>query len=338
MASTAVLGYYTLMDVVNQYTSLDAKASYIWAANVLARKCPLIRMLPMVASNQIMSNIDSRVSYLPTPGTRRFNEGVALSAAHTTPLTDPIAMVEDYSQVDKALWKIQNDPNTWRQGQDKLKVEALTQKIEDLLFYGNLSTDPGGFNGLAVRFATLDRAPNGDSTWPVHVLGQGGTGSDTASVWILELGEEKVYGLYPKNLPGGLLVEDLGEDTVNTNTLASPKYYQALRTHFAWYLGIGVKDERCVQRIANIEVTGASNTFDEDNAIRLLNRLPGGGSAPGTVMLVSSSVKEYLDIRAKDKTNVHYMPDEVWGGNITMFRGVPVYKAEMLDETETAIT
>ena len=338
MATTAVLGYYTLMDVVNAYTSLDAKGQYLWAANVLARKMPLIRILPMIASNQIMSNIDARVTFIPTPGTRRFNEGVAPSAGHSTPFTDPIAMVEDYSEVDYALWKIQNDPNSWRQGADEIKVEGLTQKMTDLLWYGNLATDPGAFNGFSIRFNEIDRAPNGDTTWPVHILDQGGTGSDLTSVWIFELGPNKCWGTYPKNLPGGLHIEDLGKVTVNTNTLGSPKYMEALRTHFAWYMGIVVKDERCVQRIANVEVTGTENIFDEDNAIRLLNRLPGGGSAPGTVMIVSSSVKEYLDIRAKDKNNVQYMPDNIWGGNITMFRGVPVYKSEMLDETETEVT
>jgi hypothetical protein len=42
MASTAVLGYNTIMDVINEYTSLDARAQYIYAAKVLNRKCPLI--------------------------------------------------------------------------------------------------------------------------------------------------------------------------------------------------------------------------------------------------------------------------------------------------------
>ncbi len=70
MATTAVLGYKTLMDVVNQYTSLDAGGKYIEIAEVLNRACPLLTVLPMVPSNQIMSHIGSRRSYLVTPGTR----------------------------------------------------------------------------------------------------------------------------------------------------------------------------------------------------------------------------------------------------------------------------
>lgn len=338
MATTAVLGYYTLMDVINDYTSLDAKGQYIFAAKVLARKCPLIRMLPMTPSNQIMSNIGVRESYLPTPGTRRFNEGVSPTASHSTPFTDPLAMVEDYSEVDYALWKIQNNPNAWRQMKDSRKIEAMTQKMEDLIFYGNIATDPAAFNGLATRFNSTTARPNGDTNTPYNVINCGGSGGDTTSVWVLELGPDKVSGIYPQNLPGGLHIEDLGKVTINSNTEAAPKYYEGLRTHFAWYMGLTVGDERCVQRYANIEISGASYRFDEDELIRRINRLPGGGADPGTVILCSQGIKDDLDIRAKDKNNVWYGPDEIWGGNVTKFRGIPVYLAEMIDETETAIS
>jgi len=336
MATTAVLGNYTLMDIVNSYTTLDGQAQYIWAAKVMAKKCPLLRFLPFFPSNQIMSNIGSRVTYLPTPGTRRFNEGVAPTASHKTPFSDPIAMVEDYSEVDYALWKIQNDPNQWRQDEDAAKVEAMTQKMETLFISGTIATDPAAFDGLAARFNSSTRRPNGVSFTPYNVILNGGSGADVVSVWVLEMGKKKVYGIYPKNLPVGLQIEDLGKVTINTNTLGTPKYMEALRTHFAWHCGFVVEDERCVQRLANIEITGASNLFDEDNLIKLLNRLPGGGSAENTIILVTLDVKDYLDIRAKDKTNVQYTPDQIWGGNITRFKGVPVYISEIMT-VETAI-
>ena len=338
MATTAVLGSYTLMDIVNSYTTLDGQAQYIWAAKVMAKKCPLLRFLPFFPSNQIMSNIGSRVTYLPTPGTRRFNEGVAPTASHKTPFSDPIAMVEDYSEVDYALWKIQNDPNQWRQDEDAAKVEAMTQKMEDLFIYGSSATDPGAFDGLATRFNSSTRRPNGVSTTPYNVILNGGSGG-CVSVWALEMGKRKVYGIYPKNLPAGLQIEDLGKVTINTSAspATAPKYMEGLRTHFAWHCGLVVEDERCVQRLANIEITGTANLFDEDNLIKLLNRLPGGGGADNTIILVNLDVKDYLDIRAKDKTNVQYTPDNVWGGNITRFKGVPVYISEIL-VAETDVT
>lgn len=338
MASNSVLGYETITDVVNSYTSLDAQADYIMAANVLARKCPLIKMLPMVASNQIMSNVGARVSYLPTPGTRRFNEGVSVTAAHSTPFTDPICMIEDYSQIDKALWGIQNDPNRYRSDKDMLKMEAMTQKVENELLYGNMATDPGSINGLMTRFNSLTTYPNGDSSWPYNVVSAGGSGGDTTSVLIIEPGVGKCNLIYPKNTVAGIQIEDRGQQTINTNSLASPKYMEALVTHLMVYLGIVVEDERCIQRLANIEVSGTANIFNEDLAIGMINQLPSMGQAPGTFMAVTRKIKTQLDIRAKDKNNVDYGFNEAWGGNVTTFRGIPVVLAEKLSEAETAVS
>lgn len=339
MASTALIGSYTIMDIVNSYTTMDGQAAYMWAAKVMAKKCPLLRFLPFFPSNQIMSNIGSRVTYLPTPGTRRFNEGVAPTASHKTPFSDPICMVEDYSEVDYALWKIQNDPNSWRQDEDAAKVEAMTQKMENLFIYGSLATDPASLDGLATRFNLSTRRPNGVSFTPYNVILNGGSGGDCVSAWAFELGKKKMYGIYPKNLPAGLQIEDLGKVTalMSDSPLSSPKLMEALRTHFAWHCGLVVDDERCVQRLANIETSGTDYLFNEDNLIKLLNRLPGGGSAENTIILVNLDVKDYLDIRAKDKNNVQYTPDNVWGGNITRFKGVPVYISEILT-AETDVT
>jgi len=335
MTVNALLGYNTLMDVVNQYTSLDAQAAYIETAATLARRTPLIKILPFMPSNQIMSDMGSRDSYLPTPGTRRFNEGIAPTASHSTPFTEPICMVEDWREIDYALYKIQNDPVRWRAGKDMRKVEAMSQKADDLFLYGSIGTDPGAINGFMTRFNTLTRRPNGDTAWPYHVLGAGGTGSDTASVLVMQFGEGKVTGIYPKNLPGGLQIEDKG---VVTKDMGSNKLMDVLRTHFMWYFGLKVEDERCIQRIANIEVSGAANIFDEDQLITAINNLPDGGQHPSTTIFVPRSIKTQLDIRAKDKNNVQYGPSEVWGQNVTMFRGIPVMLDEMMDETETAIS
>lgn len=334
--ATEVVGYYTLMDVVNDYTSLDARGTYIWAAKVMARKCPFVMDMPMVASNQIMTNIGVRESYLPTPGTRRFNEAVSLTATHSTPFTDPIAMVEDYSEVDYSLWKIQNDPNSWRQNKDSQKVEALTQKMEDLIIYGSLATDPAAFNGFSTRFPLSTNRPNGDSDWPYNVQLNGGGGTDVTSLWMIDWGPSKVYGIYPKNLPGGLQIEDLGRVTTEPT---STTRMEALRSHFTWFMGIAIEDERCIQRIANIETSGSTNIFDEDKIITAINNFPDPDSG-GIHGYCSRSIRTQMDIRAKDKTNVYYTQDksgDVWGRRVTRFQGIPMRIAHKLLDTETAI-
>jgi hypothetical protein len=247
-------------------------------------------------------------------------------------------MVEDYSEVDKALWAIQNDPNAWRQAKDAAKVEAMGQKMEDLVIYGSIATDPGDFNGFATRTNELSVHPNGNSLWAHNVVNGGGSGGDTTSIFIVQWGPNKVYGIYPKNLRGGLQIEDLGQVTINSGSESAPKYYEGLRTHFSWFAGIVVEDERCLIRYANIETSGSSNIFNEDYLITALNNLPDRGAAPGTVIYAPRSICNQLDIAAKDKLNVNYTPDTVWGGMITRFRGVPVRLAEGIDETETVVS
>lgn len=343
MSSTDLLGYNTLMDVVNQYTSLDGNANFLWAAKVLHRECPLIRVMPMFPSNQIMSNIGVRESSLPTIGTRRFNYGVQPTASHSTPYTEPIAMFEDYSEVDKALWKIQNDPNAWRQEKDEKKVQAMKHKLENEFFYGSVATDPASFNGLATRFNSTSKYPNGDSTWYYNVINNGGASGNSgafSSIWFIEFGKGKVFGLYPKNLPGGLQIEDLGEDTKDS----SGYYHQVLRTHLTWFAGMNVEDERSVVRLANVDTTAGVTTgiFDEEVMIDAKNRLPGMGEAPGTFIFVNRTIKTQMDKRAvSQKMNTYFTQEpsgDVWGRPVTKFQGIPVLVADKLLSTETTVS
>lgn len=343
------LGYSTLQDVINNYSTADSMARYVMAARVLDRECPFIRYLPMVPSNQILSNIATRTDSIPVPQTRRFNTGIQPTAAKNTPISDPMALFEAYSEQDKELWRIQNDPNMWRQDQDLNHIEGFKQYLESLLFYGNLAQDPGSFNGLATRFNNLESYPNGDTSWLPNVWNGGATTGSSTSAYFIELGPMKCYGIYPPNTPGGLNIEDLGEMTKEmaaaTGGGPSLNYmYQVLRTHLTWRIGIQINDERCVQRIANINPTFlSSNNFDENVFIEAKNQLPGGGEAPGTILLMNRQLKTQVDIRSVSQklnayTNFSANETDVFGKKVSMFQGVPILMAEKLLNTETVVS
>jgi hypothetical protein len=339
MASTAVAGYQTLLDVVNEYSSMDGGGQLLFVANTLARKVPFIEDAPYIQSNQVISHIGARDAALPSPTARRFNVGVASTAPKSVPYTEPMMMLETYSEIDWALWKIQNDPNRFRQNRDKKYIEGLGQSLENYVIYGNTTTvDPAGINGLATRFNSSITYPNGDSTWKYNVQLAGGSGSDVTSMWVIEWGEDKVHLIYPKNLKAGLDIEDLGKWTsVDSNNLK----YEVLRTHFVWWCGLVVHDERCVQRIANIETTGDVNTWDDDLLIQAVNRLPDRGEGGNARIYANRTMLDYFDKAAKDKFNVRYTQDsagDVWGRNVTRFKGIPVRLAEKILDTETAVS
>jgi hypothetical protein len=146
-----------------------------------------------------------------------------------------------------------------------------------------------------------------------------------------------MYATYPANLLAGLYMKDLGEQTSENSGLM-----QVLRTHFRWCIGMMIEDERCVQRYANIATTGNANTFDESILIDALGRLPNSGNAPGTCILVNRTLQTQINIRATvAKTNAYYTQDEagdVFGRRVTRFQGVPILTADMILDTETALT
>jgi len=343
------LGYSTFTDIVANYSSSDAAARFILPKRVLDRMTPLVRMLPLVSSNNILSNIATRTDSLPVASTRRFNEGIKATAAKNAPINDPIAMFEDYSEVDKDLWEIQNDPNAWRADQDMNHIEGLFQLMESTLLYGSLATNPGGFNGLATRFNNLESYPNGDQSWQPNVWNGGASSGNVTSAWMIEFGDDTVYGIYPPNTPAGLSIRDLGESTKELASATGAQglnyMYQVLRTMLRWYLGIQIADERCVQRICNINPTALStNNFDENIFIQAKNWLPRAGEAPGTIILVNRALKTQIDIRAvSQKINTYFTPPgdgsmDVFGKAVTKFQNIPIYVAEKILSTETVLT
>ena len=343
------LGYSTFTDIVANYTSMDSAARFILPKRVLDRLTPLVKMLPMKSSNNILSNIAVRTDTLPVASTRRWNEGIKSTASKNVSLNDPIALFEDYSEVDKDLWEIQNDPNIWRADQDMNHLEGLFQLMESQLFYGSLAVMPGSFNGLATRFNNLESYPNGDQTWVPNVWNGGATTGSVTSAWMIEFSDDSVYGIYPPNSAAGLSVRDLGETTkelpTGTGSTGANYMYQVLRSMLRWYMGMQVQDERCVQRICNINpVALSSANFDENIFIQAKNWLPRSGEASGTVIFVNRALKTQIDIRAvSQKINTYFTPPsdnsmDVWGKAVTKFQNIPIYVAEKLLSTETVLT
>lgn len=349
MADVSVLGYPTLIDIFNNYSSTDARAQFIWAARILDRTCPLIRIMPMIESNNMLSNVATRTDYIPSPATRRFDEGVTPTVAHNIPLNDPIALFYDYSEVDKDKCDFQNDPTAWRQDQDANHVEGFRQKLELMMWYGSLTQDGGAFNGLATRFNNLESLPNGLADWPPNVWNGGASSGQVTSAWFIEFGKQKVHGIYPRNTAAGLQIRDLGEMTkeIATSTTGGPtmnKLLQVYRTLLMWWVGIQVVDERCVQRIANINpAILSSNNFDENIFIEAKNWLPDGGENPGTAIFVNRWLKTQIDIRAvSQKINTYFTQDkatgDVYGRPVARFQGIPIFVAEKILTTETVLT
>jgi hypothetical protein len=130
-----------------------------------------------------------------------------------------------------------------------------------------------------------------------------------------------------------------------SGVLGQSRAMMAYVTQVKWSLGIQIVDERCAQRIANVNPTALqAGGFDENILIQALGNLPSAGNAPGTVILVNRAILNEMNIRAtSQKTNGYYTQNaesgDIWGSRrITRFQGIQVVMAEKLSNTETIIT
>jgi hypothetical protein len=337
MATAVDIGsVYTLVDLIKMMNPGDG--NLVFCAETLARKNPIVKEVPILEANQALTHIGGRQNSLPTVGKRAINDGAAFSAHKETPVTAPMSLFEVFSKVDEEVIRLAGAKATQvRQRKDAAFVEAMTQALADEIIYGSVGDDPLGFDGLATMFDSSTVYPNNDSTWYYNVQLNGGSGSDTTSIWAVEWGPEKAHLIYPKDTQGGIEINDLGLQLVD-GTTAGTKLRMWI-TQFKWRCGLFVQDERCVQRIANVETSGAEHIFDEDKLITALNRLPEGGEGPLTRIYVNRTLKTQMEIRVKDKNNMFITNfADAFGQPVLRFRGVPVQVCDAILNTETAIS
>jgi len=336
MSEVNIGGVYTLIDLAKMLDPNNGRLNFV--AQVLARKNPIVREVPIMEANQILTHVGNRTSQLPTVYKRAINDGVLKSAHKEVPVTAPMSLFETMSQIDEEILRLAGgNAEGVRQRKDAAFIEAMAQSVADEIIYGSVGDDVLGFNGLATMFNSSTTYPNGDSTWYYNVQLAGGKGSDTTSIWAVEWGPEKAHLIYPKGTQAGLEINDLGKQLVSGVTASTQ--FVAYVTQFKWRCGLYIQDERCVQRIANIESTGSSNTFDDDDLITALNRLPDMGENPSTRIYVNRTIRTQMDIKVKDKNNVNYMSvADAFGKPVLSFRGVPVQVCDGILNTETAIS
>ena len=278
---------------------------------------------------------------LPTVYWRALNQGIPSSKSTTAQVDEACGMLEARSEVDKDLAMLNGNTAQFRLSEDTAFLEAMNQTQASTMFYGNPTTEPKSFLGLAGRYSSLS---GGNLT---NILDAGGSSSDNTSVFLVCWGDNTVYCPFPKGSKAGLIHEDLGEQTVfNTDGRM-----QAYATRYQWKNGLVVKDWRYVVRICNIDVsdliaqTGTQDAADSTNIIRMMARavyrIP--NMAMGRcAFYMNRTVHSGLALAAMDKTSAVLRINE----GLTQFGqphswlsflGVPLRKVDSLINAETRV-
>ena len=324
MATVAVQNMLTLLELAK---NIDPRGQQAIVAEILTKVNKIWDDIPWFEANDIFSHVTAQEYSEPEGELRTLNDGVGLEDSQTVNIRDVLCMIESYCDSDIALVNAAPNPMSFRNGRARRFIRGISKTFITKLFYGNNGTDPKSFNGLAVRLDALSQT---------NVVDGGGTGSDLTSVYVVRWGEGMANCRYPRGSGIGVQHRDLGEVTAET---AAGKKFQAYRDWFKVHGGLVVEDDKCIGRYANIESAGASNTFDEDYLIELMNLMSADDDWSGAAIYCNATVRTQMEIRAKDKTNVNYSFSDAFGaGPVLTFRGVPVRLCEAILNTETAIS
>lgn len=321
----------TLADLA---TRLDPNGSVAQIIELLNQTNPVLEDMAWLEGNLPTGHKTTIRSGLPNGTWRKLNYGVQPEKSTTVQITDTCGMLESYAEVDKTLVNLNGNSAAFRLSEDRAFIEGMNQTMAETLFYGDSSTDPEKFTGLAARYSQKSGVENGDNI----ILG-GGSGSDNTSIYLVVWGPNTVHGIYPKGSQAGLQSEDLGQQTLLD---AAGGRYEGYRTHYKWDCGLTLRDWRYVVRIANIDVSdltkNASAGADLVDLLVQAAEIPPNLAMGRPVFYANRTITSFLRRQIANKVSANLTLDSVAGKKVLNFDGIPFKRTDVLLNTEATIS
>jgi hypothetical protein len=253
---------------------------------------------------------------------RIYNQGTGKVATQTKPVTDRIAILAAYSDVDRDMADHSGNPNALRQSEAMGIIKGMGLTQAQTVIYGT-QQDPAEFDGLFVRRNALSDP---------DVVDAGGTGSNLTSIYLVAVGRDLFHMIYPQGSTGiGIRREDRGVIDAMDST---GKEFPAYREYFEAQYGITVRAPDAVKRICNIPpaMTGGALV---DIILETRRKMPPGASTYAMYSNVGVLVK--IDKEARDKGNVIHTAADPWGTEITHIRDIRCRQMDVILDTESAV-
>jgi hypothetical protein len=328
----------TLLDVSKR---LDPNGKIDSIVELMAAQNPILEDLTFQEGNLPTGHRTTVRTGLPAPTWRKLYGGVQPTKSTTAQVTDSCGMLEAYAEVDKALADLNNNEASFRLSEDAAHIEGMAQEHASTLFYGNESTEPEAFTGLAPRYNSLS-ADNADNIIDAF----SGSGGDLTSIWLCVWGPQTGFGIYPKGSVGGLQMTDKGQVTVENATdgvggAVGGGRFEAYRTHYRMDTGLTIRDWRYFVRIANIDVSELTTDANTKNLVKWMvqaaERIPvlGKGRA---CFYMNRNLREKLRIGILEKVSTNLSWETVTGKRVMTFDDIPVRRTDALLNTETRVS
>jgi hypothetical protein len=327
----------------NVYTPIDdilamnsAGGAFIKPIKLLQQKYPLLKNLPLVECNKTDSHEYASDFSLPDPVYRVYNEGIEATDGRSSVDEEKTTMLSDRMAIDEDMLETNGHSMEYLEQKAYQHIEAIYQEIERAIFYNTIAANPSRFNGLAVRYGTLNSQVSKQIL--VHDGAGSETGSDQTSIWLLVPGRDSIAMLYPKGTPAGLRRKEIPGPTLVTDSGGS-KQFRGVVVDWLWKFGLLLQDWRQAARVCNIDM-GDTLATDYDivpwmtKAIHRIENLKAGGAG----FWMNRDTMELLDLQCQNNSKTVALEKYVEEGVMrTSLRGIPIHVTDGISITEDVV-
>jgi hypothetical protein len=334
-------------------TRLDPEGRIPIIAEMLSQDNDYAADMPWVEANEHTGHEFVFRTSIPAGVWRQYNQGVPYAKSTTGKARVGIGMLEDYSQVDRALAEHSGDREKFRESEDVAFLEGMSQTIAQTMFYGNTVNNAAEFMGLTPFYNTINSA---NAQNAANVINGGGTGSSNSSLWLVGWGEETVFGIYPRNSKAGLDMENKGDVVPGFDAFGNR--FEAYTSWFRQQAGLCVKDWRYASRLCNLDTTSAGlagpNAYDLfvglDDMLLLFPKLsrstsgidktdaPMESGATRAVIYTNRTVRHWANVQAMRNRNTLLQLKDYAGVPVEGYRGIPWKTVDQLVNTESVVS
>lgn len=321
----------TLLDLA-KLTNPDGSAAVV--AEILNQTNEILDDVSFIRGNLDTGHRATVRTSLPRPTWVGPNGRVQPTKSTTGQVTFGAGHIMDYTEVDKKVLDLAENPEAARLSEDRATIEGIGQELAQTIFTGNENTDYEEFTGFYQYYNDL----SGESA--DNIIDAGGTaGSTLASISIIGWGENTISAFVPKNAPAGVQVEDLGFET--SEKLEGLK--RVARTEVSLYAGLMVKDWRYGVRIANIDRENLK--ADASSGPNLPNLIFEGLERMQSLNGVTPII--YMDRQLREKFRQQLASsvqqstltfEDVGGRRTAFFQETPIRRVDRLAIDETRVT
>lgn len=341
----------TIIDVASR-TDREGKIPVI--AEMLSQSNDYNDDCPYIEANEGTGHEFVFRTSIPAGAWRQYNIGVPYSKSTTAKARVGLGMLEDYSQVDRALAEHSGNKEKFRESEDMAFLEGMSQTIAQTFFYGNTAQTPAEFMGFSPFYNTISTSTAQNA---VNVLSAGGTLNSNASLWLIGWGPETIFALYPRGSQAGLAMEDKGDTTPGFDSLGNR--FEAYTSWFRQQTGLCPKDWRYGVRLCNIDTTTAGiagpNAYDlfagmaqmlllfpkltrSTSGITKVDSPDDTATGVRPVFYCNRTIRHWMDVQAMRDRNVLLRIEDYAGMPIMGYRDIPIKIVDQLVNTESNVT